>query len=296
MPRRTRTFRPGAFDLERRDLLSGLAGPRFISPPQVGFVVNSPDGSIQVSQNSASASVNLWRSDTHGFLMVRVQTVPSAAVGVNLAALDQTVTFKPGQTQAAVQVPIITGARNPREVDASLTLVPLNPPPNLINGGPVELRIMANDALVPPTILAAHRTRQGIELTFSKPMDPVRAASAANYALRGSNTKKSDTKSILSAVFLGKWSGIGNTTYSGNVRIRSASYDPATRTVTLVPARPIDPSAQLVVTSGLQSHRRLRARSRSQTPLPLTDLSGMPLAANMGPGEFWIPIAPAIGS
>ena len=52
-------------------------------------------------------------------LQVEVKTDPSPAVGVNVGAVDQTVTFARGQSQAAVRVPILAGASEPREVDVS---------------------------------------------------------------------------------------------------------------------------------------------------------------------------------
>jgi hypothetical protein len=267
-----------------------LHGPA--APPRLGFTGTAPDGSIQVSQQSGTATVTLSRTEPTGALQVRVTTLPSPAVGVNVAPVDQTVTFNPGQTQASVSVPIIAGAPNAREVDAVLSLTPINPPPNLVNAGQVELRVMANSDLIPPTIVAARRTPAGVALTFSKPMDPARVTNVANYALHATTTQKSDTKDILGAVFLGKWSGLGTTTYSGQVRLRTATYDPATRTVTLIPARHLDASAQLTVTSALQSRRRVRPRAHTAPVQPLTDLAGNAVAGNLGPGAFWVPVSP----
>ena len=65
--------------------------------------------------------MTLSRSDTVGSLQVEVTTDPSSPyVGVNVGAVDQTVTFADGQSQATLTVPILAGAPNPGEVDVYL--------------------------------------------------------------------------------------------------------------------------------------------------------------------------------
>lgn len=292
MTRPVRVCRPETEGLEGRRLLTGHAAPPVAPPSQVGFLASAPDGSVQVSQQAATATVSLWRSDVRSTLVVRVATLPSPAVGVNVGAVDQTVTFGPGQKQATVLVPIRAGAPNVREVDTRLTLTPINAPANLVITGPLELRIMASPDLISPTIIAGRRSRQGIELMFSKPMDPTRVTQVQNYFLHGTTSQSSDTKSILAAVFLGKWQGIGTTTYSGPIRLRAATYDPTRQTVTLIPARPIDPSAELTVAAGSQVKTRARPRPREKPALPLIDLTGNLISSPMGPGQFLFPIAP----
>jgi len=126
MSRLLRAFHPEALGLEWRQLLA--ARPHiYVPPPAVGFTSTAPDGTDQVSQQSDAATVTLWRANSPGTFQVRVATTPSPAVGVNVAAVDQTVTFAKGENNATVTVPIITGAPNPGEVDVELTLNPAQP-------------------------------------------------------------------------------------------------------------------------------------------------------------------------
>ena len=68
----------------------------------------------------------LIRNQNIGRLKVQVTTDPaSPAVGVNVGAVDQTVTFANGQMSTAVTVPILSGAPNPGEVDVNLTISPV---------------------------------------------------------------------------------------------------------------------------------------------------------------------------
>lgn len=291
MPRPARVVRPAIEGLETRALLAGrvMAPP---APSQVGFVGNPPDGSVDVSQQSSSATISLWRTNTQSTLQVQVTTVPSPAVGVNIGAVNQSVTFAPGQKEVSLSVPIIAGAPNANEVDAELALTPINPPANLQNLGPLDVKIMANDALIPPTIVGAQRTSKGIELTFSKPMNPASVTQVQNYLLHGTAVHTTNTNDVLAAVFLGQWGGLGNHTYSGRIRIRSASYDPGTQTVTLVPARPIDHSTALVVLPGIQTKTPKRPRKHTPQPQPLTDVQGNPINGDRGPNAFWVPVSP----
>ena len=127
-----------------------------------------------------------------GPLQVQVATDPSSpAVGVNLPAVNQTVTFAGGrsftedQTLASVTIPTNAGAPNPGEVDVNLTITPIDPPTGVtVQGGPLELRILAPDATTPPRIIGVAGTPDGIQLMFSKPMNPVQASNVHNYAVR----------------------------------------------------------------------------------------------------------------
>ena len=46
---------------------------------------------------------------------------------------------------------------------------------------PLDLKIGTSEAQVSPSIVAAHQTRQGVVLTFDKPMDPAGASNVNNY-------------------------------------------------------------------------------------------------------------------
>ena len=86
-------------------------------------------------------------------------------------------------------IPTNAGAPNPGEVDVNLTITPIDPPTGVtVQAGPLELRILAPDATTPPRIIGVAGTPDGIQLTFSKPMNPVQASNVRNYAVRETYT------------------------------------------------------------------------------------------------------------
>ena len=156
----------------------------------VGFLGTPSSAGItqQVVQQGGEATVWLQGYTGGGPLQVQVATDPSSpAVGVNLPAVNQTVTI-PGERQpdfASVTIPTNAGAPNPGEVDVNLTITPIDPPTGVtVQGGPLELRILAPDATTPPKIIGVAGTPNGIQLMFSKPMNPVQASNVHNYAVR----------------------------------------------------------------------------------------------------------------
>ena len=123
----TRDFKAEACELEGRLLMAStpptLAGTvRWLHRVWGDYTV----AIIQVvTQQAGEATVTLSRTDTAGSLQVEVTT--TRYPGVNVGAVDQTVTFAPGQSLATVTVPIIAGAPNPGVVDAALVINPSTP-------------------------------------------------------------------------------------------------------------------------------------------------------------------------
>ena len=209
MKRSPRAFCATVFELEERALQAKLTLTVPPPPPStsngVGFGVywsNSSNVFTQeVSQQSSVATVILSHNTLTGdgeppLLQVQVTTDPSSPyVGVNIGAVNQTVTFAPGQLFAVLTVPIIAGAPNPGEVDVNLTMTPIDPSPSqdLNISVPVDtLRILASDASIPPAIVATDGTPQGIKLIFNKPMDPVQASNVKNYVVYSQTVQGSD--------------------------------------------------------------------------------------------------------
>ena len=88
-----------------------------------------------------SGYAKIWPPPTMPLQQVRVTTDPSSpAVGVNVAPVDQIVTFAPNEYDASLSVPILAGAPNPGEVDVALTLTPIDPPPHFSTTGPLDSR------------------------------------------------------------------------------------------------------------------------------------------------------------
>jgi hypothetical protein len=283
MPRQARAFKAEACELEGRLLMASDPpnyAVQFVGLPGIAYAYGDP---IQiVTQQAGTATVTLSRSVTTDALQVEVATDPStgsALQGGNVGAVDQTVTFAPGQSQATVTVPIIAGAPNPGEVDAYLYIKSVDgadpPPADPPSTFPLDLKIVASDPTLPPKVVSKLGFSQAIVLSFNKPMDPVGASNVNNYSVYTVNP----------------W-----TTYTGflkypkselivkHVQFESAQYDPATQTVTLIPKHPI-----LYISSTWSQLKRttrsVRTAHSSNVAPGLTDLQGNPINADTTPGK-----------
>ena len=273
----------------------------------MGFLNTPSSAGItpQVVQQGGETIVWLRGYTGGGPLQVQVATDPSSpAVGVNLPAVNQTVTISGGlsvgaggQTLTSVTIPTNAGAPNPGEVDVNLTITPIDPPTGVtVIGGPLELRIMAPDATTPPRIIGEVATPDGIQLMFSKPMNPVQASNVHNYAVRESYTTISGNDDFLHDTPLQALSPdapLGGTTTSystKSVQLRSANYDPADFTVTLIPKRKLTYPGlgSIDVTQGSPAKTSAALRHGSSPAQGLTDLEGNAINQGGKPGKFWI--------
>ena len=183
---------------------------------------------------------------------------------------------------------------NPGEVDVNLTITPIDPPAGVTVDGPLELRIMAPDSTTPPRIIGVAGTPQGIELFFSKPMNPVQASNVRNYTVRETGTTISDNDDFLDATPLGWLSPdapLGGTTTRHTARsvpLSSANYDPTDFTVTLIPKRGLTYSdnGSIVVTPGTPAKTSARLRDSSCPAHGLTDVEGNAINQGGKPGKF----------
>ena len=276
MDRPLRAFQPAARPLEGRILLATVpvAPPvlvaSLVSDGAVVWFLGTPSstGTTQVVQQGGEATVWLRGSTGGGPLQVQVTTDPSSpAVGVNLPAVNQTVTItggvsvtNDGQNLASVTIPTNAGAPNPGEVDVNLTITPIDPPTGVtVQGGPLELRILAPDATTPPRIIGVAGTPDGIQLVFSKPMNPAPASNVHNYAVRETYTTISGNDDFLGSTPIGgflprdaPFGGDATSKSTKSVPLRSANYDPADFTVTLIPRRKLTYTGlgSIVVTPG----------------------------------------------
>ena len=169
-----------------------------------------------------------------------------------MGAVDQTVTFANGQSQRHRDRPDSLRSTQPgrggRQLDhhAHRWLARID---DLVV--PLELRILASDATIPPKIVSAEGTPQGIVLTFNKPMNPVGASNVNNYVVRATKTSKRtrswapSTSSTLPLLPVGGATSISTSasTSTNTVPLHAADYDPATNSVTLVPKRKLTYSA-----------------------------------------------------
>jgi hypothetical protein len=251
MHRRNREFKTESSELEGRTLLSGVhmvVQPPIVPPtvfqPSVAApiamfladfdapAVTSSGVALQVvTQQSGEATLKLNRPDTSGSLQVQVMTLPSPNVGVNVAAVNQTVTFPDGQAETTLTVPILPGAPNPGEVDVTLVVRPVDPAPNetYFSTSELDLRILGSDPALPPKVVSTYVTSQGIVLNFDKPMDPVSASNLKNYEVTAVNADTHTTGGLFGGLFKTSQTR----THIRSLKIFSAQYDPATQSVTL---------------------------------------------------------------
>jgi hypothetical protein len=304
MVRPPREFRAESFELEGRLLLARAHAAihhnetvLFASATSAGLAPGSTSPTQEVGQQDGSATVVLSRSSPIGTTQVRVTTDPlSPAVGVNVDAVDQTVTFRNYQRLAAVTVPLVAGAPNPGEVDVNLIITPVTP--NVTTSGPATLRILASDATIPPTIVSVQGKRQGIVLTFNKPMNPVGASNLNNYAVSwtSSHSKYADLGSLAYLIPGQSWPP-GLSVSSGSAHLESARYDPATNSVTLTTKQVIHYSTRTTlsvsvgqpdVSAGQSATTTVRPVQKSNPGPGLTDLEGNPIISAPGatPGYF----------
>jgi hypothetical protein len=130
-------------------------------------------------------------------------------------------------------------------------------------------------------------------VTFSKPMEPAGASNVNNYGLLATSTRfHSSNRLIANAAF---YSALGivqlgpsaPTTTIQSVRFKSANYDPATHSVTLVPMRKLSykGGVSFIVNQGTAAKS---SPSKHSKPGPLlTDLEGRQIdTPGMTPGRF----------
>jgi hypothetical protein len=147
-------------------------------------------------------------------------------------------------------------------------------------------------------------TPDGIELMFSKPMNPVQASNVHNYTVRETWTSFSGTEDFLDSTIggiLSPDSPIGEVTNSNStsVPLRSANYDPADFTVTLIPKRRLSAlgsesaiAPSFVVTPATPAKTSARLRQGSSPAQGLTDLDGNAINQSGKPGKFRIQVMP----
>jgi hypothetical protein len=227
-------------------------------------------------------------------LQVEVKTDPSSpAVGVNVEAVDQTVTFARGQNQVAVRIPILAGAPNPGELDVTLTATPIGTPTGDTGSASLVLRILAPDEYLPPRIIGEQGTPQGIVLAFNKPMDPAAASNVHNYDVKttfASWTENGFLGFIDAVTFPLHFDSSLFPTRDTTLRVplRAAEYDPATSSVTLVPKHRLTYRAEISVTQGSGTTKSSLPGNPPDTSGGLIDAQGLPINADFSPGQFWV--------
>ena len=147
----------------------------------------------------------------------------------------------------------------------------------------MELMIVASDPTLPPKVVFAAPTAQGILLGFNKPMNPAGASDVNNYTVKYTHVvSPSAPSNLLDALF----SNDKNSTYVKLVRLQSAQYDPTTQSVTLIPKQPIPSGIGTKLTQVHTARTSVRRGHRSNFAGSLTDLQGNPINASTTPGKI----------
>lgn len=261
--------RPRIEALEGRQLLSRGAEVTFQAPDYPVY-----------SQQSNAIEVTLQRKHRAGTATAVVATTidgvsaGSAVPGVQYRPIDQVVTFGRGQRTATVAIPVVAGAPNP----GALTLGVFLKDGSAGSSWQSETLTLAEQAdLSRPRVLGGafvvrNGVIQGIRLAFDKPMAQGAVQDLANYSAKG----------VKASGFAGLFGGLGTsfatpsiggaqaTSVRGPIAFRSATFDPAGNTVTLVPYQSLKTSARIEVYG-----RYFGARGSTTPP---TDLMGNPLS------------------
>jgi len=283
--------------LEHRTLLSGTS----VSPhsknargmEDVAIMVPS----TYVSQQASQLDVTLVRttrpghlhgqspltvdfSATLGSLPHSSQTTPDAPAQP-FTPVDEAVTFPAGQATETVVVPINSGAPNPGLVPITLAVTP---PTRKVAGSITTVYLVSGLDAIPPSIISVHMVKNGIAVTFSKPMAPATVENVHNYAVVYAPSQKF---SLADLTGVGLIQTINIT--SQTITLKRAIYDATTKTVKLIPkvSLPSSGTYQISSPSSLSSRR-----ARPHKAQPLTDLQGNVLnSSGMVAGAFSISIS-----
>jgi hypothetical protein len=197
----------------------------------------------------------------------------TAVPGVDYEPLHQTVTFEPGEITKTVRIPVLPA--DPSAGTRTLRLI-LAPTPTNPAGSEAILAIAHGPDATPPRVVATRLLTKGSNvtgfvLTFSEEMARGAVEDVNNYAV-------DDPRSIRPV------RGVEWTEARRRIALKSAVYDPATRSVTLTPAGRVRKGPFFSVMSRevadlLNSVGRPMLPSPEELTLlsPITDAAGNPL-------------------
>jgi len=258
-PARSR-IRPACEPLESRALLSRTlpSVSVFVTAQSQVFLQQSGEALITLSRDSYSAQ---------GPLSVEFRTSPpanpvsvagkasavAATAGEHYLPVDEIVTFQPGQTSLTVSVPIVREAANP-----GVVLVGISAKPLVANGSAVtgEIAIASDPDQLPLAINDARVVREAsgasaVTMTFNQPMARATVENLGTYRIERAGRP---------------------------VPLKSATYDAATDTVTLVTKSPYNPARVYKVTIGSNPRPPRRGRPAPGNVVIPTSQTGNPLS------------------
>jgi hypothetical protein len=280
----TRATRRFAFSLdllEHRVLLSGT------SPGRQDVSIDVP--SAYISQQSSQLDVTLvranpsGRADAKGAITLDFSATSGASASGSalnqFTPVDESVTFPAGQTTETVAVPINSGAANPGLVPIDLAVTSAV---RQVKGSSTTVYLASSPDVIPPSIIAVERVAGGIEVTFSKPMDPTTVENIHNYKLKFSPSQNFSLETLYGA---NPFQTLDTATQ--NVPLRRATYNPATDTVLLVATEQLGSKGSYKISSPASL---LAKKARPGNAHPLTDSFGNVLDEGGRDGSFSITI------
>ena len=228
-PRKFRVAsRPRIESLEPRVYLSGFAfGPITTFPGQLPL----PAVAATVTNQSGFATVPIVRTG-HGKELSSTQQVQvimsggTAQPGVDYAPTNETLTFKPHETEQAVIVPLLNSGKASGQETVSMTLTSQS---GATSGAVLQsavLTIPNQSSAGPPVVervspIIQHNQIVQLQVTFDKPMNVSSVENTSNYWSQVENVDDM----------------VGNTDNTSS--FQSAVYDASTQTVTLTPEKPL---------------------------------------------------------
>lgn len=262
---------------------------RLIDFDRYEYVANRRDG---------FAEITLRRSQTAGEARVRFST-DAAPPGSPYQTVSVPVVFLDGQATASAVVPLLEGAPTQQSVVVGLRVEPETAgwyavtgrndpslPRRLARGSygpPAILRIVDRAEVVPPKLLDATIDRTGVTLTFDEAMDPASVQNPRAYLIQKFE-RADDSWWRKTSPFIPE-----DSDKLVRLPVRSAKYDPATRSVHLNLSAKLT-AGRFVISSPNQAGR-LRARPLDPART-LKDLAGNPLSSDLtglegvAPGTF----------
>jgi hypothetical protein len=283
-PTRARTLAFCHFDgLEDRALMSaGLSLAQESANQNV--TISAP---TYASQQVSSVAVTLTRAATAGpdsltgipLTVDFSATMGSTASGGHSAALpasasetftpvNESITFPVGVAVETVQIPVNSGASNPGSVPIDLSATWTSDNAQFPTGSASSVvYLVTGPSALPPTpagmigaqLIVRGKTASGIAITFSKSMAPATVDNIHNYVVSQAGGKL----------------GLNNfwqpNAYASTlpVPLKSAQYNPATNTVTLIPKKPLSSSTVYTIQNATPTAKHT-----------LTDSNGNPALGN----------------
>jgi hypothetical protein len=255
-------LRPCLESLEGRMLLSTVKAPTAPVAEMLNFVAPGTTTSgvhAVASQQASSVTLTLQRGEPglkiSGSIQVEVATgpiptpstpVPSAQPGVQYQPVVETITFPPGVRSESVKIPIVAGAANPGMLSFEVAAIQLGvqTTPDSYGQATEDVFLAQNINAPVPRITSAHMVLSGhrtsdFVLQFSMPMDPASVQNVGAYDVSDTTYHEHDTAGFLGWLVQGI-PGLGYSSSSSPVVLKTATYNPSTNTVDLHLAKSVD--------------------------------------------------------